>query len=527
MYLCKLKFTIVTSSDSPETILRTVPLPEDCELEVISCKELDESRLTVCDCAVISDGDPDLLTKAAAIKGVKTVLLAEGSQLKDLSAEQLDAVHDIFAMPDGSRYDETILAAHFRRLIATMKNEFDFRREKIYFETAIDSIPDLVWFKDSKGAHLIVNDSFCKLVEKTKEQIYKQGHYYIWDIPREEYEKGEFVCLESEDEVVAARKTCTFDEKIKTKGGMRQFKTYKSPLIDVNDEIFGTCGVAHDVTDLHNMNNELDVILEGVPFPMVVYDDNKVIVNANKEFYLMFGIHEQLAKTTVDEWMNRYVKGKVKKIANRDEFMINYGSEVRTVSFTQQNINDIFGETIGSMILFRDVTVERLYEERTLKEANTDFLTGANNRRSLDEHLEQIRKAEQITFITVDLDNFKQVNDAFGHHKGDEALQIVTRIMGECFPQDFISRLGGDEFLIVISRETAIEKVKEDVALFQSILRAEYLKIPEFINITTSIGIAVDTLASCGRYDFDKLLRHSDRALYKAKDNGKAQFFVY
>lgn len=527
MYLCKLKVFIVSESEEPEKILHSVVLPEDCEIEIFPLKELDESRLTLCDCAVVSDGDPAVLIKAEAVNGVKKVLLAEGSQLKNISADELEHTDDIFAMPDGERYNETILTAHFRRLINTMKNESDARKGKIYFETAIDSIPDLVWFKDSVGSHLIVNDSFCKLVEKTKEQIYKRGHYYIWDIPREEYEKGEYVCLESEDLVVEARKTCVFDEKIKTKDGMRQFKTYKSPLIDIDDSIFGTCGVAHDVTDLHNINNELDVIIEGMPYAVIVSDNKDVIVNVNKEFDLMFGIREELTGMTVKDWMKKYVIGRAKRVPDRDEFLLKDGDEIKTISFKQQNINDIFGETIGSMTIYRDITIERLNELRTIKSANTDFLTELNNRRSLFDYLEKIRDASRITFISVDLDNFKQVNDIYGHHMGDEALLTVTCVMKENFQEDFIARLGGDEFLIVIRRDIDIEQVKEQVKEFQSRLKSEYMKFKEFERLTTSIGIAAVALAECGKYDFDDILRCSDNALYKAKNSGKAQFCVY
>ena len=523
MYLCKLKFFIVTGSEEPEKIFGAVALPEDCEIEMHSLKELDESSLTLCDCAVISDG---ALVKTAAA-GVKNIILAEGSELKNMSADELDRADDIFAMPDGARYDKTILAAHFRRLINTMKNEADARKAKIYFETAIDSIPDLVWFKDSAGSHLIVNDSFCKLVEKTKEQIYKRGHYYIWDIPREEYEKGEFVCLESEDLVVEARKTCVFDEKIKTKNGMRQFKTYKSPLIDLDDSIFGTCGIAHDVTDLHNINNELDVIIEGMPYAVVVNDNNGIIVNANKEFDLMFGSREDLTGMTVKDWISKYVSHRAKRIPDKDEFLMQDGDEIKTISFKQQNINDIFGEVIGSMTIYRDITVERLNEQRTIKSANTDFLTELNNRRSLFDYLEKIREAKRITFISVDLDNFKQVNDVFGHHMGDEALLTVTRVMKENFSDDFIARLGGDEFLIVISRDIDIKQVEEQVEVFQDRLKSEYVKYKEFSALTTSIGIAAVALADCGKYDFDDILRRSDSALYKAKNGGKDRFCVY
>ena len=526
MYLCKLKIYIVTKYGEPEIIFRSVALPEDCEIEMSSLKELDESKLTLLDCAVISDGDPAAL-KTASEKGVKSVLLTEGSELKKLSADVLDCADDIFAMPDGARYDEKILAAHFRRLINTMKNEADARKGKIYFETAIDSIPDLAWFKDNIGSHLIVNDSFCKLVDKTKEQIYKRGHYYIWDISREDYEKGEFVCLESEDEVVAARATCVFDEKIKTKGGMRQFKTYKSPLIDLDGSIFGTCGVAHDVTDLHNMTNELDVIIEGMPFAVIVTDDNNVIVNVNEEFNLMFGVNEDLKGMALDDWIDKYVIGKVEKIPEKHEFLMNEGGETRIISFRQQSINDIFGERIGNMSVCRDVTVERRNEQQTIESANTDFLTKLNNRRSLFAYLAKKKKSSQFTFICVDLDNFKQVNDIYGHHKGDEALMIVTRMMKKCFPEDFIARLGGDEFLIVVSRRIGMDQVKKQVSGFQNSLRAEYGKFEEFTKLTTSIGIAMEKLADCGKYDFDKILRQSDRALYKAKNGGKDQFCVY
>lgn len=526
MYLCKLKFYIVAGSEEPENILRSVSLPEDCEIEIFSQKELDTGKLPPLDCAVISDGNSDVLAKITA-ESVKKVLLAEGSELKNMSENELDRADDIFAVPDGMRYDKTILSAHFRRLIGTMKNEADFRKEKVYFETAIDSIPDLVWFKDSIGAHLIVNDSFCKLVEKTKEQIYKRGHYYIWDIPKEEYEKGEYVCLESEDVVVEARKTCIFDEKIKTKGGMRQFKTYKSPLIDLDGSIFGTCGIAHDVTDLHNISNEMDTIIQSMPYAIIISDNNDIILNVNDEFERMFSINEELTGMSITDWVNKYTVGKIRKIPGKNEVLMNEGGEVKTLSFIRKSISDIFGEAIGAMGIFIDITQERRNEQQTIKNANTDFLTGLDNRRSLFNFLDKMRFVPQITFISVDLDNFKKVNDVYGHHKGDEALLTVARTMGESFPGDFLARLGGDEFLIVLSRRVSVEQVSEQVRQFQNNLKSIYMKSEEFSELTSSVGIASVTLRECGKYDFDSLLRHSDRALYKAKNGGKDQFCVY
>ena len=116
---------------------------------------------------------------------------------------------------------------HFlKRLLQHIKIQKLLAYTQRCWDTAIDSVPDLVWYKDVRGAHIKVNNSFCKLVGKTKAQCYKRGHNYIWDMDAEEYSKGEYVCLESEDIVMKAKKTCVFDEKIKGPDGMLQFRTY-------------------------------------------------------------------------------------------------------------------------------------------------------------------------------------------------------------------------------------------------------------------------------------------------------------
>lgn len=118
---------------------------------------------------------------------------------------------------------------------------------QIYLDTVIDSSPDLIWFKDTRGVHLKVNQAFCEATGKTKEDIHGRGHYYIWDIPPDEYAQGEYVCLETEEFVLAKRERCLFEEKVKCKQGLRHFKTYKAPLIDADGNLLGTVGVAQDV----------------------------------------------------------------------------------------------------------------------------------------------------------------------------------------------------------------------------------------------------------------------------------------
>ena len=135
-----------------------------------------------------------------------------------------------------------------RALLQALREKRQAHLQRLYLNTVIDTSPDLIWFKDTRGAHLKVNDAFCRAVGKTKAQIEGRGHYYIWDIPPEEYAEGEYICLESEEIVLARRERCLFDEKVKCKQGMRQFKTYKAPLIDDDGALLGTLGVAQDMT---------------------------------------------------------------------------------------------------------------------------------------------------------------------------------------------------------------------------------------------------------------------------------------
>lgn len=407
-----------------------------------------------------------------------------------------------------------------------MISRADSRRTEICLSTAIDSVPDLVWFKDSRGAHLNVNNAFCKAVEKTKSQIYKKGHYYIWDIPKSEYDQGDYVCLESEDIVMEARKTCLFDEKVKTKAGMRQFKTYKSPLIDSDGNIFGTCGIARDVTDIQNTNNELDVVLESMPYAVIVADRHNSVISTNSKFSSYFPEDESIIGKNFDEWKKKALSAHRVNADGCIEITKAAEDGEKTLVFIEQPVIDIFDENIGTVNIFRDITLERSFELQTLRNANTDFMTGLNNRRSLFSYLETVKSSPQLSLITIDLDNFKSVNDSFGHPMGDEALIQTSAMLRKCFPGDFIARLGGDEFLVVISGKHSESELENITQNLLDTLCGFYKSREEFKKMSASAGVSYDVIES-GEHDIEKLMVNSDSALYCAKNLGKSTFRIY
>ncbi len=527
MYTGDFSIFILDSNDKAEKILSQLPAMEDCEFEFSTVLKLGE--LPKNDSAVIVFGGAERLEEALKSKPSFVATVVTGATAQNVLDKFPQSVSDtdIWVMPENDIYNEKLLTRYFKRLAVRMKNAFDYRRLNICVDTAFDSIPDLVWFKDIEGSHLKVNDGFCRAVEKTKEQIYKRGHYYIWDIPKEEYEQGEYVCLESEEVVMQAKKTLLFDEKVKTKHGMGQFKTYKSPLIDEDGRIFGTCGIAHDVTDLHNTQHELRVVLESMPFGVIVSDKTGKIVTINSKL-------TELAPNITDIIGKQYPEWKAKSLSDAKPYI--YGGERLSRNLMGQDyeiwirevtLQNMFEQNIGMITLFSDITTEQEDARRTEQRANTDFLTGLNNRRRLFDYLGALEKVQKLYFVTIDLDNFKKVNDNYGHHVGDEALVATAQAMRRTFPIDFIARLGGDEFLVVVSRNVSVSEVETATQRLLDELKQAYTATEQFNVMTASAGIAVSELDNKEKHDVEQLLRHSDKALYLAKNSGRDKYCLY
>jgi diguanylate cyclase (GGDEF)-like protein len=186
----------------------------------------------------------------------------------------------------------------------------------------------------------------------------------------------------------------------------------------------------------------------------------------------------------------------------------------------------------GSLVV--DTAVLRAAEQESLSrlthQAFHDSLTKLPNRALFSDRLQHAldrmtRRQESIAVLFLDLDEFKPVNDSFGHDAGDRLLVAVGRRLQSCLrPEDTIARLGGDEFTVLLED---ITDVRYAIRVAERI--AEALKEPFTINgqetsVTASIGIAVGT----GREATpDELVRSSDIAMYEAKRNGKARFVVF
>jgi len=121
--------------------------------------------------------------------------------------------------------------------------------QRQYLDAAINTSPDMIWFKDKNGIHWKVNDSFCKAVNKPREQVEGRDHGDIWGVDPDDPGHQGVACGESERELMEKRRTCVFEETVKRGDGLRLLSTYKSPLYDLDGSVMGTVGVGSDCTE--------------------------------------------------------------------------------------------------------------------------------------------------------------------------------------------------------------------------------------------------------------------------------------
>ena len=174
-----------------------------------------------------------------------------------------------------------------------------------------------------------------------------------------------------------------------------------------------------------------------------------------------------------------------------------------------------------------DVTQEKELEERLAHQAFHDSLTGLPNRRLFRERVDRafVGEAEAgVAVIFIDLDNFKAVNDSFGHACGDKVLVAAARRIRACARGvDTAARLGGDEFALLLEGGT----IEQATALADRILAAVHDAPIEFSGGTVIVGASIGIAAAGPGETTDTLLRNADLAMYQAKRRGRGRYAVY
>jgi diguanylate cyclase (GGDEF)-like protein len=192
----------------------------------------------------------------------------------------------------------------------------------------------------------------------------------------------------------------------------------------------------------------------------------------------------------------------------------------REIATSISLMRDQDGKKVGFMGIVRDVDEQKKYEKQLIHAAYHDTLTGLKNRKAFYNRLDDTllhakRYQHDISLIYIDLDNFKQVNDTLGHEAGDELLRQIAKRLTNCLRKtDFVSRIGGDEFTVIMDNFNSA--TPEAVALkINETLSATYTVSGSTVNhISSSIGISMFPKDASNS---DELIRMADAAMYRAK----------
>jgi diguanylate cyclase (GGDEF)-like protein/PAS domain S-box-containing protein len=199
---------------------------------------------------------------------------------------------------------------------------------------------------------------------------------------------------------------------------------------------------------------------------------------------------------------------------------------------TQQGhaVKDLAGRPVGYLWVFEDVTHERQTAEQLIYLAERDALTGLYNRHRFNEELARMiaeaqRHSSRLALLFFDLDDFKYINDTFGHRAGDAMLiRVAGEVAGQVRRNELFSRLGGDEFGILVPdiSEEMLRVLAERIT--RSIATVRFQFEGENLRLTTSVGIAVYPDHADNAED---LIARADMAMYMAKEAGKNAWRVY
>jgi len=421
-------------------------------------------------------------------------------------------------------------------------------QERAMLESLIESIPDLVFFKDRNGAYLRCNRAALDFAGLSAEAAIGMTDAQLFD--------AETAKRRHDRNHIAMEQGLARSEDWLTASDGRHIllETAEAACVDRDGQVLGAVGVSRDVTErrraeeaLRQQRALLQGIIETMPDAVFFKDRDGVFRKVNRAFAAWHGqtpdetiglsYHDlwpgDLAATIQSNDEQAYAENR----PHRSELTIPIptGGTI-SVEIVKAPIRDANGDLMGLVGIGRDITERKRIEEvlrRSEAEkahlANHDALTGMPNRRLFKDRLNLSlscarRYHRNVALLFIDLDGFKPVNDHFGHDRGDQVLQVTAeRIAGCLRKSDTVARVGGDEFTAILENVTSPTDT-ERVA--REIIRAVSLPIlldGQEVVVGASIGIA---LYSEDAPDADALLIAADRAMYQAKHAGGGRYSV-
>lgn len=444
--------------------------------------------------------------------------------------------------------------------------EEELRHAKELIQLVVDSIPAYVSLVDREHRYVLVNRGYEEWFQKSRGEII--GKHMSDLMEPDIYEQAKPYADKALSGEVARFELPARNQK----GVQRWLDIQYLPRIGGNGLVSGFFALCFDVTHRKHTEQRLRRVLErlrlsenrqrelarlaqqehrrmgallsAMSIGILFEDRGGLIEYVNPAFHRMWAIDEDfqlVGRTTRDvlehsthrfarpDHASKYVLHVLDthEISERFELDLYDGRVLTQISYP---VTDDDGRTIGRLWIYEDITYERQTAQQLLYLAERDPLTGLFNRHRFQDQLERliatsVRTGSRFCLIYFDLDEFKYINDTFGHKAGDT---VLVRIAGEISTlvrhEETFARLGGDEFAILstITPSSDLEALPGRIANAISAIPFRFRGTN--MRVTGSVGVAV--FPDHGE-NAEDLVAHADAAMYQAKGQGKNTWAIY
>ena len=331
--------------------------------------------------------------------------------------------------------------------------------------------------------------------------------------------------------------------KIKKKDNSIIIASFTGNSTCINGEIHTHC-IFKDITEEEKIQKKLqlsDIVFENTTEGIIITDNESKIISVNSAFSKITGYFFEEIKNKTPNILksgkqdNTFYKNLWTELIEKDSWKGEIwnrkkNGEIYPEWLNISTVRDAKGKILNYVAIFSDISKIKKSNEKIEFLAHHDPLTGLPNRLLLKARLNksiEIAKKEnkKLALIFIDIDNFKLINDTYGHSIGDNIINLVaSRLQNSIRKDDTISRIGGDEFILVIEDIIELNHIKK---IAQNILDNfnKPIKMQEYLfDVTLSMGISIYPHDG---YNDEDLIKHADTAMYSAKNLGKNQFQFY
>ncbi|MGM0424890.1 MAG: EAL domain-containing protein [Thermodesulfobacteriota bacterium] len=462
------------------------------------------------------------------------------------SGEDLYGVLNIYVQAGHEPHalEEDFLRSAANTLAGIIKHyhtEQERREQQERLQTLIDSMPDIVCFKDDQGRWILANQADLDLFElqgvdyqgKTDQELAEYSPFY---------RQAMYKCQETDALAWRLQRTTRQEEEIPiTQGQSRVFDVIKVPIFQPDGKPKGLVVIGRDISSRKRMEQSLQAsenlyraIFETTQNPMCIIDQEETIVLANKAFSKMaqedvqdINQHRKCTDYIARQELENLKDYRRLRLLEADApakaYEVHFASSNGEISTVLANAS-LIHDSQRLILSLLDVTEQKRYEQELQKRAFYDQLTGLPNRAlfldRLKRAMERMRRAyQEFAVLFINLSRFKLINESLGHGTGDQILQeVASRLLDLAGSKNTVARFGGNEFVLLLEDMADFSEAAFMADKVLQIVDNPILIQGQEININCNIGIVSSSL----EYDDPGLVvRDAATAMNRSKLEGQ------